>query len=40
MKERFNIEKEKDIKEYMENKYKDYSGLVIQYLFNYKRNIQ
>ncbi|MDD4831952.1 MAG: DNA glycosylase [Bacilli bacterium] len=40
MKERFNIEKEKDIKEYMENKYKDYSGLVIQYLFNYKRNMQ
>lgn len=40
MKERFNIEKEKDIKEYMENKYNDYSGLVIQYLFNYKRNIQ
>lgn len=40
MNERFNIEKEKDIKEYMENKYKDYSGLVIQYLFNYKRNIQ
>lgn len=40
MKERFNIEKEKDIKEYMENKYNDYSGLVIQYLFNYKRNLQ
>ncbi len=40
MKERFNLDKEKDIKEYMENKFNNYSGLIIQYLFNYKRNIE
>lgn len=39
MKDRYNIEKENDIKVYMNTKYKEYSGLVIQYLFNYKRNI-
>jgi N-glycosylase/DNA lyase len=40
MNERFGLIKEKDIKEYMKTKYKGYSGLVIQYMFNFKRNIK
>ncbi len=34
----YNIEGEKNIKEFTKNTYKDYSGLAIQYMFNYKRN--
>lgn len=40
MKELYDLEKEKDIKEFIEENYKEYSGLIIQYLFNYKRNIK
>ncbi len=40
MKERYNLDSVKDIKDFMNNKYNKYSGLVIQYLFNYKRNIK
>ncbi len=36
--EDYNIEGEKNIKEFTFNTYKDYSGLAIQYMFNYKRN--
>ncbi len=39
MKEKYNIDKDKEIKEYIQNTYGEYSGIVIQYLFNYKRNI-
>ena len=38
MKEDYNIEGEKNIKEFTLNTYKEYSGLAIQYMFNYKRN--
>jgi len=38
MKEDYNIEGEKLIKEFTYNTYKEYSGLAIQYMFNYKRN--
>lgn len=38
MKEDYNIEGEKNIKEFTYNKYNEYSGLAIQYMFNYKRN--
>ena len=38
MKEDYNIEGEKNIKEFAFNTYKEYSGLAIQYMFNYKRN--
>lgn len=38
MKEDYNIEGEKNIREFTLNKYKEYSGLAIQYMFNYKRN--
>lgn len=38
MKEDYNIEGEKNIKEFTYNTYKEYSGLAIQYMFNYKRN--
>lgn len=38
MKEDYNIEGEKNIREFTLNKYKQYSGLAIQYMFNYKRN--
>jgi len=38
MKDDYNIEGEKNIKEFTFNTYKDYSGLAIQYMFNYKRN--
>ena len=34
----YNIEGEKNIKEFTFNTYKEYSGLAIQYMFNYKRN--
>ncbi len=39
MKERYNIEGINNIRNYIENKYDKYSGIVIQYMFNYKRNI-
>ena len=38
MKDDYNIEGEKNIKEFTYNTYKEYSGLAIQYMFNYKRN--
>lgn len=38
MSEDYNIEGEKNIKEFTLNTYKEYSGLAIQYMFNYKRN--
>lgn len=38
MKEDYNIEGENNIKEFTYNKYREYSGLAIQYMFNYKRN--
>ena len=38
MKEDYNIEGEKNIKEFTFKTYKEYSGLAIQYMFNYKRN--
>lgn len=38
MKEDYNIEGEKKIREFTSDKYKEYSGLAIQYMFNYKRN--
>lgn len=38
MKDYYNIEGEKAIREFTYNKYKEYSGLAIQYMFNYKRN--
>lgn len=36
--EDYGIEGEKNIKEFTSNTYKEYSGLAIQYMFNYKRN--
>jgi len=38
MKDEYNIEGEKNIREYTKKTYKEYSGLAIQYMFNYKRN--
>lgn len=38
MSEDYNIEGEKNIREFTYNTYKEYSGLAIQYMFNYKRN--
>ena len=38
MKEDYNIEGAKNIKEFKYNTYKEYSGIAIQYMFNYKRN--
>lgn len=38
MKEDYNIEGAKNIKEFTYNTYKEYSGIAIQYMFNYKRN--
>lgn len=38
MKEDYNIEGEKNIRKFTLDKYKEYSGLAIQYMFNYKRN--
>ena len=38
MKEDYNIEGEKNIKNFTFKTYKEYSGLAIQYMFNYKRN--
>lgn len=38
MKERYNIEGEKNIREFAKNTYDEYCGLAIQYLFNESRN--
>jgi len=38
MSEDYNIEGEKNIKDFTNKTYKEYSGLAIQYMFNYKRN--
>lgn len=38
MKEDYNIEGEQNIRKFTYNTYKEYSGLAIQYMFNYKRN--
>lgn len=38
MKDEYNIDTVKDIREFCKSRYKEYSGLVIQYMFNYKRN--
>ncbi|MBQ2946696.1 MAG: 8-oxoguanine DNA glycosylase [Bacilli bacterium] len=38
MKEDYNIEGEQNIKQFTTTTYKEYSGLAIQYMFNYKRN--
>lgn len=38
MKDEYGIETEKDIKKFTNEKYMEYSGLAIQYMFNYKRN--
>ena len=38
MKDDYNIEGDKNIKEFTSKTYKKYSGLAIQYMFNYKRN--
>ena len=38
MKDDYNIEGEKNIRKFTFDKYKEYSGLAIQYMFNYKRN--
>ena len=39
MLDNYNIEGEKNIREYTQKIYKEYSGLVIQYMFNSKRNM-
>ena len=38
MKEDYNIEGESNIRKFTYDTYKEYSGLAIQYMFNYKRN--
>ena len=38
MKDDYNIEGEKNIRDFAYNQYHEYSGLAIQYMFNYKRN--
>ena len=38
MKEDYNIEGEQNIRKFTFETYKEYSGLAIQYMFNYKRN--
>ncbi len=40
MKENYNIEGEKNIRTFTQNKYKEYSGIAIQYMFHYGRNIK
>lgn len=39
MLDNYGIEGEKNIRKYCKDKYKEYSGLVIQYMFNSKRNM-
>jgi N-glycosylase/DNA lyase len=38
MKEKYNLTTVPSIREYMYNKYNKYSGLIIQYVFDYSRN--
>lgn len=38
MNDTYNIQGVKNIREFAKDKYKDYSGLAIQYMFHYKRN--
>ena len=38
MNDTYNIKDENKIKEFTKMKYKEYSGLMIQYMFHYKRN--
>ena len=38
MKDKYNIEGVDNIQKFVKNKYNEYSGLVIQYMFHYKRN--
>ena len=38
MKDKYNIEGVDNIQKFVKNKYKEYSGLAIQYMFHYKRN--
>lgn len=38
MKNKYNIDKEKNIREFTSSLYKEYSGIAIQYMFNYERN--
>ena len=40
MKEKYNIEGEKNIRGFAKEKYKDYSGIAIQYMFHYGRNVK
>lgn len=40
MKENYNLDDMNKIKEYSKEHYKEYSGIVIQYMFNNKRNIK
>lgn len=39
MKEHYNLETQKEIEDYSKNKFKNYSGLFIQYIFHYNRNM-
>ena len=39
MKEHYNLETQKEIEVYTKNKFKNYSGLFIQYIFHYNRNM-
>lgn len=38
MKENYNLNTQKEIEKYVDEKYKEYSGLFIQYIFHYNRN--
>lgn len=40
MKEKYELNSVKEIREYMYNKYKENCGLIIQYVFHYSRNIK
>jgi len=39
MKEKYNLEKVPEIRKFMKEKYNENCGLIIQYIFNYSRNI-
>jgi len=39
MKDNYNIEGEKNIRKFIIDNYHEYSGIVIQYMFNYRRNV-
>lgn len=40
MKEKYNIEGENNIRKFAKERYKDYSGIAIQYMFHYGRNVK